>query len=704
MARSIVRLGLAPITLNDVETLVAKFALRLPPDPAWPQLLYSRSEGNPLFLTQLIATALEQGTSEALRATLPGSVRDLIRTRLARLTNDARSLALLAAVAGDAFDADLLQEVAAWDASRITAGLHELLDRRIVRDTGISQSGDYAFAHHLIEATAYAEAAEQDLTRRHERVAVALLELYPSKQDEFSYRIARHFERGAQPQRAAEYYARAARFALARFAYDDAAVRATAGLALAVYDRQRQTLLLIREEAHARRGDSASCQADLQALETLVDSNDFETRCELARRRVNLLHVADRRAEESAAIEHLSELAERSNSTRSLFEARYARARFFMLSSRSEAAAAECEQSLQLAIGADDTVAQTRACCLLADIFDRRANFPRAHEALAKAQTLSDCSNDSAAQLAVLLMSCRLANWQNRYDDLHGCAMRMLELATACGDRSHEGTAANALGVVALYRFAVTDARRYFARAIEIFEALNRPRNVIAARLNETLLLTRLGCLDEAIAVGEAMRELAQAADAMLFRESADCLLAEPYLRSGEVARARALASEALELSTASGSRNKPAAALKLARCDATESNFEEAIARIDWALPLLTQPGLEVQRADALADRCSAAIGLGRWEAARESVEAFLPALREDPGRFAEPEALFLIAARLFQKIGPLNQADVHLEAAQSIYESRLARIGEPAIRDRYASLGFHRDLLDVLASLDAR
>ncbi|MGB6602204.1 MAG: hypothetical protein WBE77_14100, partial [Candidatus Cybelea sp.] len=256
---------------------------------------------------------------------MPGGVAELIRARLTRLTPDARSLALLAAVVGDAFDIELLQEVAAWDATRTNAALHELLDRRMIRDTGIVAGGDYAFSHHLIEATAYAQASARDLTRRHERVAIALRELYPSKQDELSYRIARHFERGEQPQSAAEFYARAAQLALARFAYGDAAARATAGLALATSNPQRQTLLLIREAAHARSGDSASREADLDALCALVGPSDFETRCELARRRVNLLHATDRRTEEGAAIDDLIALADRSLSPLAAFEARFAR-------------------------------------------------------------------------------------------------------------------------------------------------------------------------------------------------------------------------------------------------------------------------------------------------------------------------------------------------------------------------------------------
>lgn len=366
-----------------------------------------------------------------------------------------------------------------------------------------------------------------------------------------------------------------------------------------------------------------------------------------------------------------------------------------MVSSQAASAVVECERALHLAISADDTAAQTRCYCLLADIFDRCADFTRAHDALAKAEALSRHANDSGGRLAVLLMSCRLANWQNRYDELHRYALGMLELSAACGDLGHEGTASNALGVVALYRFAVADARRYFRRAVDAFQALNRPRNVIAAQLNQTLLFTRLGCLDDAISLGEATRNMAFDANASLFREALDCVVAEPYLRKGDVERARTLASDALERSTASASRNRAPASLKLARCDAAQGDFENALARIDQTMPLLALPGLEVQRCEALADRCAVALHLGRREEARSSADEFLPTLREDPARFGEPEALFLSAARAFQDVNAPHESNQHLATARTIYQHRLVQIDERSVREQYASLWFHRDLL---------
>ncbi len=348
-SRQTAYLAIGPIGEAAVETLVRKLMRRLPVAPEWAPLLYARSEGNPLFLGQLIATVIERASAAPLHELLPGGLQEVIGSRLACLTPEARSLALMAAVIGDAFDAELLQAVTGWSAAGVSAGIAELLERRLIRDTGFTESGDFTFSHNLIEAAIYAEASQRDLTGRHARVAVALEELYPARADDLSYRIARHFARGASPQRAAEHYARAARLALQRWAYDDAAAHATKGLELATADATRIALLLVREEADARRGDTSSRSADLDALSVLAAADDFELRCEIQRRRIDSLHTSDRRAEENAAIVEFKRLAARSKTSHAALESLYVGARLSMLSSRGTEALAECRKALALA-------------------------------------------------------------------------------------------------------------------------------------------------------------------------------------------------------------------------------------------------------------------------------------------------------------------------------------------------------------------
>jgi len=276
----------------------------------------------------------------------------------------------------------------------------------------------------------------------------------------------------------------------------------------------------------------------------------------------------------------------------------------------------------------------------------------------------------------------------------------MLELARMSGDRSHEGTALNVLGVVAMYRFEIAQAYCHFEQSREIFTLLQRPRNVIAAQLNQTLLMMRVGSLDEAIALGERTKMLAATAGAHLFLEAVTCTVAEAYLRKGEVENAHSAASEALALSAVSQSRNLAPSAFKVARCEAARGKFENAIARIDDALRLVQGRGLEVQKADASADLAGIALKAGLPERALQSAGIFLPILQSDPGRFAEPEALFLIAAQVFHANGNRDAASGHVATAWSIYQSRLAKIDDAFSRARYSDLWFHRELRAAVAA----
>jgi hypothetical protein len=108
----------------------------------------------------------------------------------------------------------------------------------------------------------------------------------------------------------------------------------------------------------------------------------------------------------------------------------------------------------------------------------------------------------------------------------------------------------------------------------------------------------------------------------------------------------------------------------------------------------MVEAPGLEVQKADALADLAQVASKAGLPERALQSVEGFLPIVQSDPGRFAEPEALFLIAAQVFHATGNQNGERAGLAAAWGIYQNRLAGLDDVSSRAKYAALWFHQEL----------
>ena len=199
-AGTVHHLALEPMNERDVAAVVAKLEKSVPCVRDGGPVLYARSEGNPLFVEQLIAAAVDSDTPIVQSAALPNSLLELILVRCARLSESARALAETAAVVGDAFDVEMLSEVTAWSGDRVRNAIEELLDRRLIRDAGIEQRADFAFAHNLIEKSIYARISPEALRQRHFRTASVMEGLFAERIEDHADRIARHFQRSSAPR------------------------------------------------------------------------------------------------------------------------------------------------------------------------------------------------------------------------------------------------------------------------------------------------------------------------------------------------------------------------------------------------------------------------------------------------------------------------------------------------------------------------
>ncbi|HEY5425417.1 MAG TPA: AAA family ATPase, partial [Candidatus Tumulicola sp.] len=118
-------LWLQRLSGSDVADVVE--ALPAASAPPGPELLEA-SEGNPLFLAQLVADFREGAVNE------PASLAAVMARRIERLSPEARTVSEIAACIGDRFSRDAVREVSGWDAGTLANALDELLDRRIVRE------------------------------------------------------------------------------------------------------------------------------------------------------------------------------------------------------------------------------------------------------------------------------------------------------------------------------------------------------------------------------------------------------------------------------------------------------------------------------------------------------------------------------------------------------------------------------------------
>lgn len=154
--------------------------------------LFAETQGQPLFITETIKTLLDQGmlvrqagyldVQAAIRMIqqslqqkfIPPGVREVVRSRLTRLSETAFNLLAAAAVLGQNFDFKQLGQVAGVQENEGLSALDELLRGRLLTaETGLAP-GQYQFIHNKIRDVVYAEAGEARRQLFHKRALAYL--------------------------------------------------------------------------------------------------------------------------------------------------------------------------------------------------------------------------------------------------------------------------------------------------------------------------------------------------------------------------------------------------------------------------------------------------------------------------------------------------------------------------------------------------
>lgn len=218
--------------------------------------LQLRTNGNPLFVLQL----LRPGTAQRV----PGSLREVVLDRVARLGAVANRVLRIAAALGGEVDARLLvavvRELEVPDAERAVA---DALDAATAARLLEHPEGDrYCFAHDVVREALYGELNPVAAARTHAAAGRALLALHADDLAPYQLELAMHFGAAAargEGERAAVHGLAAAQQAIERLAPDDAlalAAAATAHLPPGLeHDRIRLGLALVAVDAQGIRMD-----------------------------------------------------------------------------------------------------------------------------------------------------------------------------------------------------------------------------------------------------------------------------------------------------------------------------------------------------------------------------------------------------------------------------------------------------------------
>jgi DNA-binding CsgD family transcriptional regulator/tetratricopeptide (TPR) repeat protein len=210
-------IALTHLTRGETGTMLrAIFALERPVQAALLDAIYTLTEGNPFFIEEILKSLIASGElfstdgtwKPKLRADLhiPRSIADAVQQRSDHLSESARQVLILAAVAGRRFDFALLQQVTHHDEQELLILMKELMSAQLVVEESAEQ---FAFRHALTRQAIYSELLVRERKALHRIIAETMEHLYAGALEERLADLAYHFSEAGVYEKAL-FYARQA--------------------------------------------------------------------------------------------------------------------------------------------------------------------------------------------------------------------------------------------------------------------------------------------------------------------------------------------------------------------------------------------------------------------------------------------------------------------------------------------------------------
>jgi serine/threonine protein kinase/tetratricopeptide (TPR) repeat protein len=253
MARGLCR-EIVPSTLDE-SAIERYIRLQFPEHsfpPGLPALIYERTEGNPLFMADLVRDLRRRqiiqqqdnrwtigGSLSAIARELPESVRSLIQRKMDALEDTDRRLLAAASVQGMDFDTAIVAGALQLDEEDVETRLDRLeREHALVRFVRELEPPDrsltlqYRFVHHMYQNTSFESLRATRRVALSRAIAERLVQRYGNQPCDCLAEIAVLFEVGRDGVRAADFWNRAAQAAARLYAHDESARLAQRGLAL----------------------------------------------------------------------------------------------------------------------------------------------------------------------------------------------------------------------------------------------------------------------------------------------------------------------------------------------------------------------------------------------------------------------------------------------------------------------------------------
>lgn len=641
-----------------------------PPPPGFARSIAERTEGNPLFVEEVLREIGAQDDWDAALAGLgvPEGIKDLLLRRLRRLGEDCSRLLAFAAVQGREFTIDVLERVAGVGAEEVAEQLEQAIAAQVI-DESPGPVGRYTFAHALIRETIYEQLSRVRRAQLHRLIGEAIESASIDRRDLYAGELARHFSAAGDAAKAYRYHALAAAAAQQVYATEPALEHYTAAIAAAAEilleaDREPElrVLLLGRGRIRFRTGDDAGATADLEAaLGAARRSGDRIVEMDA----LNELGILQLRFDlgaaasyHEAALEIAGELGDAAAQTNALDRLSVISSHLLEL----DRGLALGERALELARGTGDPNVIGRAkdsiklaAWQLGDL-DRlqeltaeleplwrersdlwylqwtllesafvpigAARWPEAAERLAEAVAVNRRLHDPVARTLILDGLCWLRRSSGAYEEALSAGRSAVELSTTVG---WEGWTAATLGTLLLELAAPLPAAEVLERGLVTAEQTGTRHLLV--RCSGQLAWARwlLGHEDDARSLAARAEDALRQASfppggAFLYGAHAYAAIARVHLAAGAPERGEALLRPVLEAAERSGWREVTATLeLALGLCLVELEELDQAAALLGRAAETGDHDGIPAPAWEAHCALARLHRAAGRWTAAEE-------------------------------------------------------------------------------------
>ncbi len=641
--------------------------------------VHAVSGGNPLFAVELLRESAESG----IRETSSRFLQAMIAVRTNRVSQTAREIGEVASVIGATFDADLIREISGLPEDTVLDGVRELLGRNLVREVGRVHFA-FAFSHHLVASAMYEQIEPARRPRWHRRVAVAIERVTPDR-GQAAGNLAHHYDKGGEPQKAAEYYLSSAERNFALFANPEALASATRGLELASEPDIRRALLGLRERILGRLGERDAQRADIEELEALVRNDD--DRADAAWRRAQLARVLGDLAEEARYLDDFIRRVRTAGDRSRQAVGGRATAKNLLLRSHYAEAEAAAGEALAVDRELSDAGGEVEALSLLSEIAVNRGEAVRAEEMLLQARRRAEESANPVLMARVAMASAGMAIMRRDFARAVTDAQEAQQRYREIGDREGEAEAGARVASALSFQLRFEDAEREFRSAASIHRTLGNRLQLGYLLFNQTGSQMLRGLLEDAQSSLTAALEIFEAFDDPRGRAAALTNLSMVRLLQQAPDEAKQIGMDALQAAREiSNSVIEAGALANLGNAERELGELDAALAHMNDALAIRERLGRPATF-EELGDLALAQLKAGN-AAAEQTADDIMRSADASGENTVWPHYCFWAAARVYHAYGDDAKAAEALAKAEGHVQAQVDAVADERAREAFGRL----------------